>query len=110
MSSGAFSGPNQDNGIFYSDYLMVFVYLGLKSDSAEDMYQRMAEVIQANIRKLSGDNTYSMKKAQVYFKLEATVRVKPLMITLPIFNDYDNNMDTKTDWCTYKISTVRGYS
>lgn len=110
MSSGAFSGPNQDNGIFYSDYLMVFVYLGLKSGSAEDMYQRMAEVIQANIRKLSGDNTYSMKKAQVYFKLEATIRVKPLMITLPIFNDYDNNMDTKTDWCTYKISTVRGYS
>jgi len=108
--SGSFSGPNTDEGIFYSDYLMVFVYLGLKGNCAEDMYQRMAEVIQANIRKLSGDNTYSMKKAQVYFKLEATIRVKPLMITLPIFNDYDNNMDTKTDWCTYKISTVRGYS
>lgn len=101
---------NTGNGIYYSDYLTLFVYLGLKSGSAEDMYQRMAEVIQANIRKLSGDNTYSMKKAQVYFKLEATIRVKPLMITLPIFNDYDNNMDTKTDWCTYKISTVRGYS
>ena len=102
--------PNQDKGIFYSDYLMVFVYLGLKSSCAEDMYQRMAEVIQANIVKLSGDKTYSMKKARVYFKLEATVRVKPLMITLPIFNDYDNNMDQKTDWCTYKVTTVRGYS
>lgn len=110
MSSGAFNGPNQDKGIYYSDYLMVFVYLGLKSSAAEDMYQRMAEVIQANIRKLSGEDSYSMKKAQVYFKHEATIRVEPLMITLPIFNGFDNNMDTKTDWCTYKISTVRGYS
>ena len=110
MSSGTFSGPNTDKGIFYSDYLMVFVYLGLKSDSAEDMYKRAAEVMQANVRKLSGDNTYSMKKAQVYFKLEATIRVKPLMITLPIFNNYSNNLDTKTDWCTYKVTTVRGFS
>lgn len=105
-----FNGPNKDKGIFYSDYLTVFVYLGLKSSAAESMYQRMAEIIQSNIRKLSGNSSYSMKKAQLYFKLEATVRVKPLMITIPFFNEYDNNLDTKTDWCTYKISTVRGYS
>ena len=63
------------------------------------------------MRKLIGsDSTYSMSKCQVYFKLEATIRVKPLMITMPIFNDYENNMDTATDWCTYTISTVRGYN
>lgn len=107
---GSLSKKNQDTGLFYSDYLTVFVYLGLKSSCAESMYQRLSEVIQANMRKLTGVDTYSMAKARLYFKLNATIRVKPLMITIPYFNGYDNNMDTKTDWCTYKISTVRGYS
>lgn len=110
--NGTFNGPNTDKGLFYSDYLTAFVYLGLKGSSAEAMYQRMAEVMQTNMRKLTNVSSYSMKKARLYFKLNATIRVSPLMITLPFFNDddYDNNMDTKTDWCTYQISTVRGYS
>ncbi len=87
----------------------IFVYLGLKSSAAESMYQRMAEVIQANLRGLTNDTSYSMKNARVYFKLEAQLRVKPLMIALPYFGEYDNNLDTKTDWCTYNISTTRGY-
>ena len=102
--------PNPGEGIFYSDYLTLFVYLGLKSKAAESMYQRMAEVMQANIRKLSGNNEYTMQKAKVYFKLEAVIRVQPLMVALPIFNGYDHDLTTKTDWCTYKITTVRGYS
>ena len=107
------AGKNQDEGLFYSDYLMIFVYSGLSGggDLEDDIYERIAEVIQANMRKLIGEgSTYSMAKCQVYFQLTATVRVKPLMITLPIFNDYSNNMETKTDWCTYTIKTTRGYS
>lgn len=108
---GAFAGPNKDKGLFYSDYLAVFVYLGLTdNNTAKAMYERMAEVIQSNMRNHIGADSYSMKNAQVYFKLNSQIRVEPLMITLPIFNDYDNNLDTKTDWCTFKISTVRGYS
>lgn len=111
LFKGAFNGPNTNKGIFYSDYLTVFVYLGLKGSAAEDMYQRMAEVIQTNMGKKIGENSgYTLSKAQVYFQLEAKIKVKPLMITMPIFNDYQNNMDTKTDWCTYTIKTVRGYS
>ena len=106
---GAFNGPNTDKGLFYSDYLTIFVYLGLKSSAGEAMYQRMAEVIQANMRKLTKQTTYSMSKSQLYFKLSATIRVKPLMITLPYFKEYENHMDTKTDWCTYTINTTRGY-
>ena len=107
------TGKNQDKGLFYSDYLTIFVYSGLSGGGSveDDMYERMAEIIQANMRKLIGEgSTYSMSKCQVYFKLNATLRVKPLMITLPIFNDYENNLDTATDWCTYTISTVRGYN
>lgn len=106
----AFNGPNTDKGIYYSDYLTVFVYLGLKSSAEDDMLQRMAEVIQTNIgKKIGGESGYSLSKSQVYFNLKATIKVKPLMITLPIFNDYNNNMETETDWCTYQINTTRGY-
>lgn len=101
---------NTDKGIFYSDYLTVFVYLGLKSSAQDDMLQRMAEVIQTNIGKKIGENSgYSLSKSQVYFNLKATIRVKPLMITLPFFDDYSNNMQTETDWCTYTVNTTRGY-
>lgn len=120
-----FTHNNEDKGLFYSDYLTVFVYLGLKStsdDTAKCMYERMAEVIQSNMRmhegikgytqevEGGGTQAYTLKNSKVYFKLESTMRTEPLMIALPIFNEYDNNLDTQTDWCTYKISTVRGYS
>lgn len=103
---------NKDKGFFYSEYLMLFVYTGLSGggELEENMYKRIAEVIQTNIGKLSGVNDYSLKKSIVYFELSATVRVKPLMVTLPIFNDYSNNMNTKKDWCTYTIKLKRGYS
>lgn len=102
---------NTGNGLFYSDYLTLFVYLGLNGDAEEGMYQRMAEVIQYNIGTMAKKTDYSLKKSQLYFQLHAELRVSPLMITLPVFNqdEYDNQMTTKTDWCTYDITTVRGY-
>lgn len=108
--SGDFKKTNEDKGIRYSDYLTIFVYIGLKSDAGEAMYQRIAEVIQKNMQNLTGNTGYSMEKAKLYFKLNAQIRVKPLMITLPYFNSYENDLETKTDWCTYDISITRGYS
>ena len=109
LSDDRFNGPNTNQGLYYSDYLTIFVYLGLKSEAAESMYLRMADVIQVNMQKVTGSDTYSLTKSRLYFKLEATLRVKPLMVSLPIFSGYENDMDTQTDWCTYTISTVRGY-
>ena len=115
LAAGKDPKPNGSSGIFYSDYLTLFLYMGLVGGGAleEDMYLRMAEVIQANMRRHEEIGpTFTMAKAQVYFKLSATIRVKPLMITLPIFNspEFENDLDTKTDWCTYSVTTVRGYS
>lgn len=108
---GKNDGDKPASGLFYSDYLTVFVYIGLSAGNAtESMYQRMAEVIQANMRKLTNSEAYSMAKSRLYFTLDATIRVRPLMITLPYFNDYKNDMETKTDWCTYRIKMTRGYS
>lgn len=102
---------NDDTGLFYSDYLTLFVYLGFNSNAQAGMYQRMAEVIQFNIGTLAKNETYSLTKSRLYFKLDAELRVSPLMIALPFFSydEYQNELDTKTDWCTYNISTVRGY-
>ncbi len=112
LKESSSSWDNKDKGFFYSDYLMIFVYTGLSSGGQleENMYKRIAEVIQTNIGKQIGEESnYSLQKSIVYFELTAMLRVRPLMITLPIFNDYENNMNTKTDWCTYTIKTIRGY-
>ncbi len=110
---------NKDKGLFYSDYLMIFVYLGLSGhgELEENMYKRIAEVIEYNMSAKPGisgsEKKYSLSNSKVYFRLEATIRVKPLMITLPIFSDYDETTQKMTeshDWCTYKVNTVRGYS
>lgn len=107
---GADKKTNKDKGFFYSDYLTMFVYMGIHGKNGAAMYQRVAEVIQANIRKMSNDTTYSMKNARVYFQFDSTVRVKPLLLTLPIFDEYGDELETNTDWCTYKVKLVRGYS
>lgn len=113
ITDGEGSGTNKDKGLFYSDYLTFFVYAGLcGGDNVEqNMYKRMAEVIQTNMRKLIGNNSsYSMKKCQLYFKLDATIRVKPLMVSLPIVSQYESSLAAETDWRTYQISVVRGYN
>ena len=109
VANNGLNGPNTGEGLFYSDYLTLFVYIGITGANKDAMYQRLAEVIQGNIRHISGDDSYSMKNARLYFRFEAQCRVSPLIISLPHFAEYDNNMDTETDWCTYNISLIRGY-
>ena len=39
------------------------------------------------------------------------MRVKPMLVSLPIFEGYDRDgMLVATDWCTFDVSMVRGYS
>lgn len=110
VMEGEIPKKNEDVGLFYSDYIMAFLYLGLTGDTSDAMYQRMGEVIQSNISTINNGASYSLTKAYTYFQLDATLRVEPLMITLPIMDDYENGLETNTDWCTYVISTIRGYS
>jgi hypothetical protein len=51
-----------------------------------------------------------MSNAIVYFDIKATVRVKPLMLALPIASGYEKNPKDKPDWCTFDYKTTRGYS
>ncbi len=109
-STNADNSKDNKNGLFYSDYLYIFLYLGFESNSASEMYYRVGDVIQANMRKATGDSSYTLKKSQMYFKIDATIKVNPLMLTLPYALPYSNNPYDQENWCTFKIVEKRGYS
>ena len=98
------------DGLFYSDYLYLFVLLGFQSGSASEMYRRTADLIQVNMRKYTDDSDYKLKNAKTYFQVDATIRVDPLMLALPMAQTYSNNPADRSDWCTFTIKEMRGYS
>ncbi len=111
LSTSPKEGKNCENGIFYSDYIYMFLYLGFENESsASEMYRRIGDLIQANMRKYTGKNTYMLKNARSYFELNAKIRVKPLMLALPVSQGFSNNPKDKSDWCTFEIHEIRGYS
>ena len=100
-----------ENGLFYSDYIYLFLYLGFENESsASEMYRRVGDLIQANMRKYTDKNTYMLKNARSYFELNATIRINPLMLALPVSEGFSNNPKDKSDWCTFEIHEIRGYS
>ena len=105
------AGKNQDKGLFYSDYMTLFVYCGFTHNETA-MYNRLGTLIEENMGKITKVDGYDLAKTRMYFSLNADLRVKPLMVTIPYYLDeYDTKgMRTATDWCTYKIDIVRGYS
>lgn len=100
---------NKETGLFYSDYMMLFVYLGLNSSAQEDMYLRMSEVIQANMIKVTGYEEYSMENSKLYFELSASLEIEPLMITIPFFDDYENDLESVEGLWSFSVDTIRGY-
>lgn len=99
-----------DNGLRYSDYLCIFIVCGMQSDIGESMTLRCADVIQANMRKITKDSGYKLENSKTYFELDSKLKVDPLLITLPLYSDYTDLYDSSsTDWCTYNIKTIRGY-
>ena len=109
ITTQGFQNP-RGTGLFYSDYITLFVVLGFQGDKSEDMTRRMAEVIQANMQKLTNNTDYSMSNAKIYFQLEAKLKVDPLLITIPLFDQYNGGYNSSnTDWCTYQTNIIRGY-
>lgn len=101
-------------GIFYSDYIYLFLCMGFNGKKGSEMYLRVGDLIQANMRQTQGNN-YSLKKSRVYFQLNAKVRVDPLMLELPMVSSYTQGIGAtesiaKDDWCTFNIKITRGYS
>lgn len=110
--SSLMEGKNKDKGFFYSDYMTLFVYCSLTNDKTEKAtYTRLGNLIAANMKKITKYDKYSLSNTHMYFQLDAEFRVDPLMVTIPYYLDeYDNDMATATDWCSYKVKMVRGYT
>lgn len=117
-SSASFDKSNEpvdENGLYYGDYMYIFLMVGLTNSSTyQPMLLRIGDLIQANMRLTEGNGSFDLSKSRTYFKIDAQLHVKPLMLDLPIANSMQN-VDTKslldeTGWCTYKVSVVRGYS
>lgn len=97
--------------MYYSDYLYLFLYSAVTNDSTySSVLNRIGDLIEANMRKHNGE--FVLSKSRSYFKLSGQLRVKPLLLTLPIVDAAEGVEDLRqnTDWCTYKVDTVRGYS
>ncbi len=111
FSTGDKDGP--EDGMYYSDYLYIFLLMGLTNDDTySSMLLRVGDLIQANMRRTEGNQGFSLAKTQCYFQLSGTMRVKPLMLTLPIVDMVEGGADLRqnTDWCTYQVNVIRGYS
>ena len=94
------------NGFFYSDYLKLFLFAKLISDE-DGTYQRISDVVQCNMQTRNGD--FSMANAQVYYQLNATIEMPPLMMKLPINQSEDSWADLVNDKYSFKCKATRGY-
>ncbi len=93
----------------YSDYIRLFVVIGLYSNE-KDVMLRTADVIQANmIKKCGGGADFNLRKSAAYVKVEATIQVKPTLLALPLFADVEKNPATNSNWYTFKYSGIAGY-
>lgn len=113
--SKAENKPGKQDGMYYSDYMYLFLMVGITS--GEQMYNamllRVGDLIEANMQK-SGKEGFDLGKSLCYFHLKAKIRVKPLMLTLPIVHSFDgvdsSGVLENKDWCTYDVDIYRGYS
>ena len=108
--------PEDPNGLYYSDYMYLFLLMGSKTSSYTGMLKRIGTVIEANMPKNFAIESFSLSKANVYYKLHSKIKVKPLMITIPLVRSIQNDgadinsMIEEEDWCTFVLDTIRGYS
>lgn len=95
----------------YSDYMKLILFLKLLGSESYNVYGRLSDVIQTNMSKcVLKDDEYSLSKSQVYYSIDAKVKVKPLMLdtsyVLSYIGDASDRMDS---WNTITYSTTRGY-
>lgn len=111
LLTGGLVNNKNNKGIFYSDYIAIFLYLGVQNGGSLQaaMLQRTGELIQSNLRQ-KGLEDFSMAKSRVYFKLTSELRVRPLMADLPLFEGEAGDLEKKDGWCTFSVDLTRGYT
>lgn len=135
LLDAAMADPYDDNGLYYSDYLFIFMAVAANdTNTYKGMLLRIGDLIEANMNagKSAGKSaegssdgggdsggdgkgsSFDLDKAMVYFQITGKLRVKPLFMDWSVVNTMDN-VDTdlireNLDWCTYSVKFIRGYS
>lgn len=97
---------------FYSDYMKLILFIKLLGSESTNIYGRLADVIQTNMSKcvIKGEKEYLLEKSQVYYTIDATLKVKPLMLNTSYVRSYMDSAPGKMEnWNTIKYSATRGY-
>lgn len=92
----------------YSDYLRLFLLIGLYSDE-EGVVLRTGDVIQANMSMATGNEGYRLKNSAAYVELSAAIQVKPTLLALPLFADVEGNPSGDQRWYTIEYKSIKGY-
>lgn len=128
--STVFDGERKEsedaNGLFYSDYLLLFLAIGCNDARLySDMLLRIGDLIEGNMAQGEGGIAdFDLEKSKCYFQLTGDVAVKPLLLDIPLVlnytggsreqtNNYQNSLQGTLEakgWCSYKLDIVRGYS
>jgi hypothetical protein len=94
----------------YSDYLRLFLLIGLYTNS-DGIMRRVADVIQVNINENSDHaaDEFKMSQAYTYARISADIEVKPIIIAIPLIADTIKDEDTDTRWYRFNYSGIAGY-
>lgn len=91
----------------YSDYISLFLFLKLASSSENDIYKRIADVVQVNMAKITKNKTFVLKNAVVYYQIKSDISIPPLMLNLQI--NQDENAYKLNTLCDYEYKNIAGY-
>lgn len=95
----------------YSDYMKLLLFLKLLGSESYNIYGRLSDVIQTNMSKcVLKDDEYTFEKSQVYYTINANVKVKPLMLDTSYIKSFMGDASNRMEnWNTIIYSTTRGY-
>lgn len=91
----------------YSDYISLFLFLKLASSSENEIYKRIADVVQVNMAKITKKKSFVLEKAVVYYQIKSDISILPLMLNLQI-NKGESAYNLNT-LCDYEYKNIAGY-
>ncbi|ROR28700.1 hypothetical protein EDD66_104288 [Mobilisporobacter senegalensis] len=91
----------------YSDYLQLFLVIALLGNQ-EGVLLRISDVIEANMKMQNEE--FTMKESYTYVKIDATLEVKPILMTLPFMAEETESNLPGSNWYTIKYNGMQGYN
>ncbi|ROR28688.1 hypothetical protein EDD66_104276 [Mobilisporobacter senegalensis] len=74
----------------------------------EGVLLRISDVIEANMK--TQNEEFTMKESYTYVKIDATLEVKPILMTLPFMAEETESNLPGSNWYTIKYNGMQGYN